>query len=129
MDGGRTESSTGWRPVSGLPVGDAMAIERGEADTAARWIVADRPTGTRSAFVKVGATSITADWIPTGHRNDGSLRGWFLLEVWVAGFFCARAGDPPIPDAPHVRPLQIRQATTALPWAARALGLPEPIAG
>jgi len=308
MDGGRTVASTGWRPASGLPAGDLVAIERalgwrpavarpatlarGEADTAARWIVADGSTGTRSAFVKVGATSLTADWIRTEHRNYGALRGWFLPEVlgfadgerpvlaledlsdaawpppwtdarvadvleavraigattapghltpleydqpsdwravaadpapflalglctaswlaaalgaltqaaadapltgrtlahldirsdnlcfragravvidwnhaslagpdldiaawlpslhaeggpppeailpeaaglaaWVAGFFCARAGDPPIPDAPHVRPLQIRQATTALPWAARALGLPEPIAG
>ena len=48
------------------------------------------------------------------------------LAAWVAGYFCARAGLPDIPDAPHVRPLQRSQARTALPWAARALGLPSP---
>jgi Phosphotransferase enzyme family len=48
------------------------------------------------------------------------------LAAWVAGFFCSRAGEPGIPDAPHVRPLQLMQARTALPWAARALGLPPP---
>ena len=48
------------------------------------------------------------------------------LAAWVAGFFCAYAGEPPIPEAPHVRPLQLQQARTALPWAARALGLPPP---
>jgi hypothetical protein len=44
----------------------------------------------------------------------------------LAGFFCARAGLPPIPAAPHARPLQLMQWRTALPWAARLLGLPHP---
>jgi hypothetical protein len=44
----------------------------------------------------------------------------------LAGYFASHAGRPPIPEAPHVRPLQLMQARTALPWAARALGLPPP---
>jgi thiamine kinase-like enzyme len=42
----------------------------------------------------------------------------------VSGFFAARAGLPEISDAPRVRAVQRRQLVTALPWAARALGLP-----
>jgi hypothetical protein len=48
------------------------------------------------------------------------------LAAVVASYFCAHAGLPPIPTAPRVRETQLRQAETALPWAARALGLPEP---
>jgi hypothetical protein len=44
----------------------------------------------------------------------------------LAGYFCAHAPRPPLPLAPHVRHLQRAQAKTALPWAARALGLPMP---
>lgn len=44
----------------------------------------------------------------------------------VAGFFAARAGLPMIPHAPRVRAVQRSQLTVALPWAARALGLPAP---
>lgn len=44
----------------------------------------------------------------------------------VAGYFCARAGLPTIPQAPRARWIQERQARLALPWAARALGLPPP---
>jgi aminoglycoside phosphotransferase (APT) family kinase protein len=44
----------------------------------------------------------------------------------LSGYFCAHAGLPPIPTAPHVRRLQMAQARTSLPWAARALGLPPP---
>jgi len=46
------------------------------------------------------------------------------VAAWVAGFFAARAGLPPIPLSPGVRPVQLRQLRTALPWAMRALGLP-----
>jgi SAM-dependent methyltransferase len=49
--------------------------------------------------------------------------GWAAL---VSGFFASRAGLPSIPDAPRVRWIQRRQLAIALPWAARALGLPEP---
>jgi hypothetical protein len=72
-----------------------------------------------------------AFWLPSLHAEGGPPPESLLpdateLAAWVAGFFCARAGDPPIPNALHVRPLQIMQARTALPWAARALGLPVP---
>lgn len=43
----------------------------------------------------------------------------------VAGFFAARAGLPDIPDAPFVRRVQRQQLSTALPWAIRALNLPQ----
>ena len=48
------------------------------------------------------------------------------LAVAMAGFFAARAGLPPPPTAPRVRTVQREQLSIALPWAARALGLPEP---
>jgi hypothetical protein len=72
-----------------------------------------------------------AFWLPSlaaegGPAPDQVLPGEPELAAWVAGFFCSYAGLPPIPDAPHVRPLQVAQARTALPWAARALGLPWP---
>ena len=72
-----------------------------------------------------------AFWLPSLAAEGGPLPESILpdapeLAAWVAGFFCARAGGPPIPEAPHVRPLQLAQARTALPWAARALGLPPP---
>jgi hypothetical protein len=38
--------------------------------------------------------------------------------------FAARAGLPTIPAPPRVRDIQRLQLTTALPWAARTLGLP-----
>ena len=46
------------------------------------------------------------------------------VAAWVSGYFAARAGLPDIGDAPRVRNVQRRQLETALPWAARALGLP-----
>ena len=48
------------------------------------------------------------------------------LVSCVAGFLCSRAGLDPIPTAPKVREVQLVQARVALPWAARALGLPHP---
>lgn len=48
------------------------------------------------------------------------------LAALVAGFFAARAGLPPVSDAPRVRPLQLRQLRIALAWAARALQLEPP---
>jgi phosphotransferase family enzyme len=69
-----------------------------------------------------------AFWLPSLHAEGGPppeaiLSNAATLAAWVAGFFCARAGAAPIPEAPHVRPLQVEQSRTALPWAARALGL------
>ena len=78
-----------------------------------------------------------AAWLPSLHAEGGpppedvlppgtlGLDGFAAL---VAGFFCLHAGKPDIPEAPHVRPLQLSQARSALPWAARALGLPPPSA-
>ncbi len=72
-----------------------------------------------------------AFWLPSLHAEGGPppesiLSSAPALAAWVAGFFCARAGGDPIPEAPHVRPLQLQQSRTALPWAARSLGLPPP---
>jgi Ser/Thr protein kinase RdoA (MazF antagonist) len=74
-----------------------------------------------------------AFWLPSleaegGPPPESLLAGAPELAAWVAGFFCSHAGGPPIPDAPHVRPLQVSQSRTALPWAARRLGLPPPVA-
>jgi Phosphotransferase enzyme family len=49
-----------------------------------------------------------------------------VFSAALAGYFCSQAPLPGIPDAPHVRRVQLDQATTALPWAARWLGLGEP---
>lgn len=71
-------------------------------------------------------------WLPSLHAEGGPPPEAILPDGAVehaalaAGYFCAHAGLPPIPEAPHVRDLQLRQARTALPWAARALGLPPP---
>jgi aminoglycoside phosphotransferase (APT) family kinase protein len=72
-----------------------------------------------------------AAWLPSLHAEGGPLPESILAEApsfaaWIAGFFSARAGLPDIAEAPHVRPLQLMQARTALSWAARALGLPPP---
>jgi hypothetical protein len=72
-----------------------------------------------------------AFWLPSLAAEGGPLPQSILpdapgLAAWVAGFFCSRAGGARLPEAPHVRPLQLAQSRTALPWAARALGLPPP---
>jgi Ser/Thr protein kinase RdoA (MazF antagonist) len=72
-----------------------------------------------------------AFWLPSLESEGGPPPESILpnepgLAAWVAGFFCAHAGLPFLPDAPHVRALQLAQARTALPWAARALGLSVP---
>ena len=48
------------------------------------------------------------------------------LVAFVSGFFASRAGQPKLPHAPLVRQVQTSQLRTALPWAVRSLGLPEP---
>ena len=78
----RIERALGWRPTRFRPA----AADRGEGGTAARWIVAEGASasgrvGSRSAFVKIGATSLTAEWTRVEHANYRSLRGWFLPEV------------------------------------------------
>jgi hypothetical protein len=70
-------------------------------------------------------------WLPS-LRLEGGPEPWELVPdsggfaALMAGFFASRAGLPPPPTAPHVRPFQLRQAQVALPWAARELDLPPP---
>lgn len=70
-----------------------------------------------------------AAWLPSleaegGPPPEALLPGEPGAAAFMSGFFAARAGLPPIPTAPHVREVQLAQLRTALPWAARALGLP-----
>ena len=73
-----------------------------------------------------------AFWLPSMHAEGGPPPDEILpegageLAALIAGYFAAHAARPEIPEAPHVRSLQLRQARTALPWAARALDLPPP---
>jgi len=67
-------------------------------------------------------------WLPS-LRLEGGPEPWELvpdshgLAALLAGFFASRAGLPPPETAPTVREFQRRQATVALEWAARELGL------
>jgi hypothetical protein len=70
-------------------------------------------------------------WLPSLAAEGGPLPETILpdapeVAAFVSGYFAARAGQPQIPDAPHVRSVQVRQLRTALPWVVRALGLPIP---
>ena len=70
-----------------------------------------------------------ACWLPSLHSEGGPPPEAILPDApqWAAtmsGFFAARAGGPPIPNAPRVREVQLNQLRSALPWAARALDLP-----
>ena len=73
-----------------------------------------------------------AAWLPSLHAEGGPAPDEILpegaaeLAALLAGYFCARAGLPSIPQAPHARPLQLAQSRTSLPWAARLLDLPPP---
>jgi len=73
----------------------------------------------------------TGFWLPSlqaegGPSPDAILPNRPDIAARVSGFFAARAGLPPIPDAPHVRIVQLQQLTPALLWAARELDLPLP---
>jgi Phosphotransferase enzyme family len=72
-----------------------------------------------------------AAWLPSLEAEGGPPPETFLSDaaVWAAalsGFFASRAGLPAPEAAPTVRGVQRQQLTTALPWAARALGLSVP---
>lgn len=75
-----------------------------------------------------------AFWLPSLAAENGPLPEDVAphcpaeLAAYVAGFFACRAGQAEIPHAPLVRQVQRHQLRTALPWAARALGLPSPAA-
>jgi hypothetical protein len=70
--------------------------------------------------------SLEAEGGPAPEQVIGHPEGIGEIAALLAGYFCSHAGRPPIPEAPHVRPLQLMQSRTALPWAARALGIPPP---
>lgn len=70
-------------------------------------------------------------WLPSLAAEGGPSPEQVLpdrpeVAAWVAGFFAARAGLPPIPDAPRVRQVQLQQLAPALAWAVHALDLPAP---
>jgi len=72
-----------------------------------------------------------AFWLPTLVGEGGPMPAAILPDAgpeaaFVSGFFAARAGQPPIPDAPRVRPLQLEQLRLALPWVCGELRLPLP---
>jgi hypothetical protein len=73
-----------------------------------------------------------AFWLPSLAAENGPAPDDVIgdcpveLAAYVSGFFASRAGGAPIPHAPLVRQVQRRQLETALPWAARVLGLPAP---
>jgi hypothetical protein len=96
-----------------------------------------RPDG-RAALVDWNWTSVgnpeidRAFWLPSLEAEGGPPPENLLpdaspeLVACFAGFLVSRAARPPIPTAPNVRAVQLAQARSAVPWAARTLGLPEP---
>ncbi len=72
-----------------------------------------------------------AAWLPSLHHEGGPhpwqiLPGQGALASLLAGFFLEHAGLPTIPQAPHVRQLQLDQGRVALRWACRELDIPSP---
>lgn len=73
-----------------------------------------------------------AVWLPSLAYEGGPMPWEILpgrggLASLIAGYLCEHAGQEPIPQAPHVRRLQLDGARVALAWAAHELGLPPPI--
>ena len=72
-----------------------------------------------------------AAWLPS-LAHEGGPEPWTILPgqgelaSLLAGFFLEHAGREPIPQAPHVRQLQLDQGLVALGWACRELGLSPP---
>jgi len=70
-------------------------------------------------------------WLPS-LAHEGGPDPWLLapgegaLASLLAGFFLEHAGREPIPQAPHVRQLQLDQGIVALRWACHELGVPLP---
>ncbi len=68
-------------------------------------------------------------WLPSLAAEGGPPPETLLpdgggVAAVISGYFAAQAGQPPIPDAPNVRTIQLVQLKTALPWATLALDLP-----
>ena len=95
-----------------------------------------RPDDGRAVLIDWNLTSVgnpqvdVVFWLPSLEAEGGPAPETVLpdadpgLVSTCAAFFCARAARPPVPTAPTVREVQLLQARTALPWAARVLGLP-----
>ena len=72
-----------------------------------------------------------AAWLPS-LAHEGGPEPWTILPgegelaALLAGYFLEHAGREPIPQAPHVRQLQLDQGIEAIRWACRELGLPQP---
>jgi aminoglycoside phosphotransferase (APT) family kinase protein len=67
-----------------------------------------------------------AGWLPSLYTETGILPESILPDApewatWFAGFWAYKAGRP---GPSHLRGVQKRQLSAALPWAVRALGLP-----
>jgi hypothetical protein len=84
-------------------------------------------------WVTVGNAAFdVAVWLPSLEADGGPSPEEVVADVhpgfaaMTAGYYLSHATLPTIPQAPHVRGLQLAQARTALPWAARLLGLPPP---
>jgi hypothetical protein len=80
-------------------------------------------TGNAKADVAFWCPSLHAEGGPppedvAGHEPE--------LAALASGYFGWNAGQPPGERPPRVREIQRFQLTAALPWAARALGLPPP---
>jgi hypothetical protein len=96
------------------------------------WVADDRVVLVDWNWAAVGNPDLDAAfWAPslcleTGLRPDDPALDPRLAAV-VAGFFAGSAGLPEPPKAPGLRGFQRAQLAVALPWAARALGLPEPL--
>jgi len=70
-----------------------------------------------------------AFWAPSLHAEGGPRPEEILPDsgVWaalVSGFFAERVGQTAVRNADAIRAVQLKQLRVALPWAARALGLP-----
>lgn len=68
-------------------------------------------------------------WAPS-LTLEGGPQPWELLPdaelhhvSFLTGYFASRSPQPPIPDAPNVRPFQLAQLRVCLPWMTRLLGL------
>jgi len=98
--------------------GDNLAI-RGDEAVLFDWNWACR--GNRDVDIAFWSPSLRLDG---GPEPPEVLPGCPELAALVAGFFGGQAGLGPIRNAPRVREFQKRQASVALPWAVKALGLP-----
>lgn len=72
-----------------------------------------------------------AAWLPSlalegGPEPETFLRGEGALASFVAGFYAAHAGRPPLPGRPTLRALQLGMLRHSLAWTARELELPPP---